>query len=243
MIPRVIMQTWKTHTVPEKWKTSPVSIQAHMSSWDYVLMTDRDNDAFVAQYFPEELEFFRGLTHPIQRSDVIRYMWLFVFGGLYMDLDIELLAPLDELFETRQMETWLLRAPRNFAGHFTNFLMASTAKNPFWLKVLEQCKKPLPWWCVLPHFVVSHQTGLGALSRAVNAWDQPIAMLPQEVLVPCDYCTSNHCEKPYSYTKFLKGKSWNGPDTTLMNLVSCHPEIVVILLALFLAYRVAYHQK
>jgi mannosyltransferase OCH1-like enzyme len=167
-------------------------------------------------------------------------MWLFQFGGLYMDLDIELVSPLDELFENRSMETWLVKAPRNFAGHYTNFLMASTPRNPFWLRVLDECRKPVPFWCVIPHLVISHQTGLGALSRAVKAWPKPIATLPYSVLVPCDYCAADHCSKPYSYTKFLKGQSWNGIDTMTMNLVSCHPEILVMILVLLVSIRYVY---
>jgi mannosyltransferase OCH1-like enzyme len=240
MIPRTVMQTWKTHDVPEKWTSSPASVKRFMPNWDYILLSDNDNDAFVEEYFPDDLNFFRSLKYPIQRSDVVRYMWLYQFGGLYMDLDIELVSPLDELFENRHMETWLVKAPRNFAGHYTNFLMASTAKNPFWLKVLEECRKPVSYWCILPHLIISHQTGLGALSRAVNAWPHPIATLPFNSLVPCDYCATDHCSKPFTYTKFLKGQSWNGPDTMAMNFVSCHPEIFVLLIVLLLSVRYVY---
>ena len=230
------MQTWKNNRVPEKWEASPRSIKQHMPDWDYVLMTDDDNAAFVAQFFPDYLDFFLDLTYPIQRSDVIRYMWLYIHGGIYMDLDIELVAPLDELFENRQMETWLLKAPRNFLGHYTNFFMASTPGNSFWLQVLQECRKPLSPWIFLPHFIISNQTGLGAISRAVTAWNRPIASLPQSAMVPCDYCSPNECSKPYSYTRFLKGGSWNGPDTIIMNMFSCRPEIIAIII-LVLAVR------
>jgi hypothetical protein len=88
--------------------------------------------------------------------------------------------------------------------------------------------------------VISIQTGLGALTRAANDWKKPIAILPQKVLVPCDYCSSDSCSKPFSYTKFLKGQSWNGWDTYFMNAIGCHPEMIVMIsaaLILFLAFR------
>jgi len=226
-IPRVVMQTWKTSEVPEQWRASPASIARWMPHWRYVLMTDADNDAFVARHFPQLLQFFRDLRHPIQRADVIRYMWLHVHGGIYLDLDIELVAPLDELFEHRGMETWLLKAPRNFAGHYTNFMMASTRGNSFWLRVLEECQRPIPAWAVLPHHRISEQTGLAALTRAAASWPQPIGLLPQRQLVPCDYCNPSDCSRPFSYTRFLKGQSWCGPDTALLNMIVCRPELLV----------------
>ena len=140
MIPKLVMQTWKTREVPAKWAASPASVRHWMPAWKHVLLSDDDNAAFVAAHFPDLLGWFSALRYPIQRADVIRYMWLYVHGGLYMDLDIELVAPLDELFEGRSMETWLLKAPRNFAGHYTNFMMASTPRNPFWLRVLDECR-------------------------------------------------------------------------------------------------------
>jgi len=227
MIPKLIMQTWKTRTVPEHWKTSPQSIAAHMPAWKYVLLTDEDNENFVQTHFPSLLTWFKKLRYPIQRADVIRYLWLYEYGGLYMDLDIELVASLEDLFQG-DMDLWLLKAPRNFAGHYTNFLMASKAKNPFWLLVIQECRKPLDAWVFLPHHVISQETGLAALTRAVHAWNKPFALLPHLSLVPCDYCNPDACSKPFSYTKFLKGQSWNGIDTAIMNYVGCNPDVIAL---------------
>lgn len=238
-IPKLIMQTWKNENIPTKWKPSPLSIQKTMPEWEYALMTDSMNLKFVSIHFPDHLEWFKKLKYPIQRADVIRYMWLYQHGGIYMDLDIELLFSIEDLFlgEAESVQTWLLKAPRNFAGHYTNFLMASTSQNPFWLAVLKECTEPLEAWVILPHHIISQQTGLAALTRAASKWKRPIALLPSKLLVPCDYCDPTHCYKPFSYTRFLKGQSWNGPDTFLLNFFSCNPEIVLLLLLLLLSVR------
>ena len=229
LVPHIVMQTWKTEKVPDHWLPSPKSIKKHLPGWQYVLMTDKDNDNFVKNHFPQLLAWFRGLKYPIQRADVIRYLYLFVNGGLYIDLDIELIASPSELFENGG-NLFLLKAPRNFAGHYTNFFMASSKNNPFWMLVIEECLKPVEWWAILPHHVISQQTGLGALTRAANSWAHAIAILPQNSLVPCDYCTPNSCSKPYSYTNFLKGQSWNGIDTLAMNFLGCNPDIILVLI-------------
>ena len=228
MIPKLIMQTWKTKNVPEKWKTSPASIKMHMPNWQYVLLTDLDNENFVNSLFPHLYEWFISLKYNIQRADVIRYLWLYEHGGLYLDLDIELVASIEELFD-KNMDTWLLKAPRNFAGHYTNFMMASTPKNPFWLRVIDECRKPVEFWAVLPHHIISQQTGLAALTRAATSWPKPIGLLPYISLVPCDYCNPHNCSKPFSYTRFLEGQSWNGLDTFAINFICCNPEILGII--------------
>lgn len=234
VVPHIVMQTCKTHNVPKRWSTSPLSIQKHFKNWKYVFLTDESNDIFVKTFFPHIFDWFKNLPYAIQRADVIRYMWLYENGGVYMDLDIEIIASPEELFLNGDL--FLLKAPRNFAGHYTNFFMASSAKNKFWLKVIEECLKPLDWWVILPHHIISQQTGLGALTRAANLWDKPISILPQERFVPCDYCDPTACSKPFSYTKFLKGQSWNGIDTHIMNFVGCNPDFVLVFMICFLWY-------
>lgn len=228
MIPKLIMQTWKTTTIPNDWLSSPKSLKMYMPNWKHILLTDEDNEQFVKTHFNSLLPWFKSLTYPIQRADVIRYMWLYINGGLYIDLDIEILVSLEELF-VADIDLWLLKAPKNFGGHYTNFLMASTPKNKFWLTVIEECAKPLEPWVFLPHLIISQQTGLAALTRAVTKWEKTIGLLPQKVLVPCDYCNVTSCEKPFSYTKFLNGRSWNMYDTMIFNFFICNPEIILLI--------------
>ena len=94
-IPMIIMQTWKTKTVPEHWKSSPESIKNLMPDWEHVLMTDDDNRKFIQEYFPQYLTTFDEFEYGIQRADFIRYAWLYINGGLYLDLDYELVEPLE----------------------------------------------------------------------------------------------------------------------------------------------------
>lgn len=232
-IPALLMQTWKTHEVPLHWRNSPLSVVTHLPHWKHVVMSDADNLHFVESHFPHLKDFYVGLKYGIQRSDVIRYMWLFIHGGVYMDLDIEILAELDELFPGNPGDEclYLLKAPRNFAGHYTNFFMASSPRHPFWLRVLEECTKPInKFFSMVPHLRIQQQTGLGALSRATETISTSIHTLPFNFLVPCDYCDDSEsaCSKPFKYFKFLKGKSWNGIDTTLINFVVCNYDILLV---------------
>ena len=256
-IPRIIFQTWKTHSVPEKWKTSPESIKTFMPSWKHVLFDDSENEAFVKIHFPEYIDFYKKLKFPIQRADFIRYCFLYINGGVYADLDIEFIAPIDDLFvmknstkskssqkvgqdeeaeakeeeeeeAEKEAKVYLLKAPQNFAGHYTNFFMASTARNPFWLIVLRECVEKLPPWVILPHNIISEQTGLACISRAVRKAQTEnqtsIEILPFQNLVPCDVCStpSEYERRPYFYTKFLKGGRWNGLDTHIFNTILCN---------------------
>jgi hypothetical protein len=95
MIPRIIHQTWKTSDVPPAWRAHVDTWRHHHPGWEYRLWTDADNDEFVARHFPEFLRIYRAYPYSIMRADAVRYMLLLKYGGLYVDLDYECLAPLD----------------------------------------------------------------------------------------------------------------------------------------------------
>ncbi|KAK9357144.1 hypothetical protein V1504DRAFT_494617 [Lipomyces starkeyi] len=85
-VPKLIHQSWSTH-------------------WQWVLWTDEDNLNLVKKYFPWFLEYYQKLPGEIYRADLVRNMYMYLYGGMYADLDIECLRPANELFETYNITT------------------------------------------------------------------------------------------------------------------------------------------
>ncbi|KAH9938218.1 nucleotide-diphospho-sugar transferase [Fomitopsis serialis] len=96
-IPRILHQTWKTETLPEKWADVSQGCRDLMPDYDYMLWTDASSREFISENYPWFLETFDGYKYPIQRADAIRYFILHHYGGVYLDLDIGCLRPLDPL--------------------------------------------------------------------------------------------------------------------------------------------------
>lgn len=59
-----------------------------------------DNDRLIAEHYPQFLPYFRSATPAILRVDLVRLAYLHRFGGVYADLDYEVLRPLDGLLNT-----------------------------------------------------------------------------------------------------------------------------------------------
>src|SRR6185503_9275839 len=96
-IPKVIHQTWKTPDVPPQWRDYARTWQDLHPAWQYHLWTDEANRAFVAEHYPRLLPAFDAYPYAIQRADAVRYCLLHRYGGVYIDLDIECLRPIDPL--------------------------------------------------------------------------------------------------------------------------------------------------
>lgn len=144
MIPKIIHQIWKTNAVPLVWKDYVLSWQRAHPHFQYRLWTDEDCRAFVRSEFPELLETFDAYSYDIQRADVMRYLILLHQGGIYADLDVECLRPLDPLLAGRRLV--IGREPPEHArlwrrpGMLCNAVMAGAPGHRFWRAVLARAR-------------------------------------------------------------------------------------------------------
>eukprot|EP00931_Biecheleriopsis_adriatica_P109338 TRINITY_DN83597_c0_g1_i1.p1 TRINITY_DN83597_c0_g1~~TRINITY_DN83597_c0_g1_i1.p1 ORF type:complete len:266 (-),score=26.85 TRINITY_DN83597_c0_g1_i1:40-837(-) len=76
---------------------NPIWRQSH-ESWHkyfpepeymYYFWTDEMIDAHFAQFCPNHIFMYQGVSHSISKSDLARYCILKVYGGIYADLDYE----------------------------------------------------------------------------------------------------------------------------------------------------------
>lgn len=144
-IPKIIHQTWKDEKVPPRLAPYQSSWKQQNPDWEYRLWTDADNDALVRDEFPHLLELYRSLPRAIHRADFARVLYLWRFGGLYVDLDIEALKPADEILDGAAC--MLGCEPRLHAQRLRgvdrvvcNAAMASVPNHPFWEKMIEQIR-------------------------------------------------------------------------------------------------------
>lgn len=226
-IPQIIMQTWKNRNIPDEWKPSVRSIKKHMPRWKYVLMTDKDNEEFVKHYFPDFYKYYKGFEYNIMRVDAIRYMWLYVHGGIYMDMDIALVKPLDDLF-WYDSEAYLVSSGNMKV--YTNSFMASKPKSHIWLECLKEMTKPYSYWMIGKHLKVMGTTGPLMLTRVVKKTKTKVYDLPAKKLMPCSLCDPKPCTKPGAYTKALEGSSWCGWDSYIYGSITCNWKLFLLII-------------
>jgi mannosyltransferase OCH1-like enzyme len=238
-IPKIIYQSWKTHEIPEHWEISPESIKGIMPDWKYVLYDNEENREMVAEYFPDFLPYYDAFPYDIMRADAARYCFLYLYGGIYMDLDFEVQQDLSELFRG-SCEVYLV-ASGNVSSVYTNSFMASQPRSKFWLEVIEEMKKPLGFWQgLLKHFVIMCQSGPLMLSRVTSKTNTVIGVLPRKRVMPCSICNIE-CSTCEAYLRPLQGSSWISYDTRFLNFWLCNWKkvifwIIFLLLIVFIGW-------
>jgi len=135
-VPPIIHQTWRdTNTIPINWQHASNSCRSLHSNYEYRLWTDKDARRLIEKEFPCLLATFDSYPYDIQRADVIRIIVLYVYGGIYLDLDIVCLKSLD------QLRAYKLVLPKTKPVGLSNDFIIAEPKHPFLLQVLNDLSK------------------------------------------------------------------------------------------------------
>lgn len=88
---------WDTGAIPP---TLLADWRAMNPTWDVVIHDRAESDALVEKEFPWLLDLYRNAL-PIHRSDLLRLLFVYVYGGLYIDCDVRASRPIEAvLFES-----------------------------------------------------------------------------------------------------------------------------------------------
>uniref|UniRef100_A0A1I8FX98 Glycosyltransferase family 32 protein n=1 Tax=Macrostomum lignano TaxID=282301 RepID=A0A1I8FX98_9PLAT len=67
------------------------------AGWQYYMWRDQDRDAFLEIRYPHHADWFSKLSSRQQQDQLFRFFVLQVYGGIYLDTDMECLKPMESL--------------------------------------------------------------------------------------------------------------------------------------------------
>ena len=192
-IPRIIHQTWISTKLPAFYAPWLRSWLVKNPTWQYWFWTDDDIRNFIAHDYGQYLALYDSYKKNINRADAMRYFVLHKYGGLYADIDVECLRPLDDITskhscvlpEEHHAHSYLLHR-RSPPANVVNAVMACRPGHPYFWKVIKELPRQQTQSDLL------YQTGPflidAVLRKYMNNSTRPsednVAVLPPEVFNP-----------------------------------------------------------
>jgi len=141
-LPKIIHQAWKNDLLPERNKAWRSTWQRTFPHHQHILWTDEKIYRLLSEDFPWFLPIFNSLPKVIMKVDVARTFILYKYGGLYADMDYEVLADFwDRLPDDAPA---VVQSYWSESEKTQNSLMTSPINNPFWnitWKIIEERAK------------------------------------------------------------------------------------------------------
>lgn len=100
-IPKTILQLWgRRETLTQQMLGAVGTWKILNPSYDHVLMFDEDCREFLKEHFTEDVCTAFELIKPgAGKADLFRYCYLYIKGGVYVDIDNICVKPLDDIIK------------------------------------------------------------------------------------------------------------------------------------------------
>ncbi|KIN03418.1 glycosyltransferase family 32 protein [Oidiodendron maius Zn] len=154
LIPPVLHQIVLGSAGPkEEWLNARNHCMQYHAGWQFHLWTDENAAAFVAEKFPHLKEMWEGYRYPIQKVDALRYMVLYEYGGVVLDMDLDCRHSLGPL------RRFGFVAPAAHPSGFSNGMMMASRWHPFVGELVNNLPRFNLNWFGLPYPTVMFSTG------------------------------------------------------------------------------------
>lgn len=199
--PKIIHQTWKNKDLPEKlenWRNMWLKM---CPEYEHKLYDDDDLVILIKTHFPQYVKQFNNFSYNIERVDFWRCAMLYVYGGVYADLDVYPMKSIDKFLQMNKVV--IGREPiehaRNYNG--TDFLLC----NAFMISPKED-----KFWLDLMDFIIKNYkygddpvrtTGPGIMTKMYNQYPEKF----KNVLI-----TEPNCFYPITFNKSNKIQEYEG---------------------------------
>ena len=134
-IPQLIHRSWKTMDIPLVYKPLKDNCDRLHPKWTSILWTDGDNYELVKREYPEYLYIYNRFPMAINKADFIRYLYMYHYGGVYMDLDVDCRFNLDNFIQNKTLILGQLGT--DFPHNIPNAILFSVKQHPFWLFLIN----------------------------------------------------------------------------------------------------------
>lgn len=145
-IPHIFHQIYADEMIPTAYVKLVKSFITYNPTWEYRFWTDASGRQLLQKHHPYLLRVFDGFGNNVRRSDLLRYVVLYEYGGFYADFDTQTLRSLNKttmkyasIFPVEPFEHSVMLYNRSFI--INNAIMGCRPKHPFLKLLLSDLRK------------------------------------------------------------------------------------------------------
>lgn len=219
MIPKIIHQIWiqGKESIPEHLKNEHIDCQKINNNFIHKFWGDQEIKQLLLYHFDQEIyDIYNETKIMAQKSDIARYAILYVYGGIYLDMDMKCRKNLESLLGNYLFFTKDSGISNVYYGkRYLNGIIGVYPRCVVMSNMLKHIKK-----CSRNNKMnnVTESTGTNAFYLIVNKTIKDnqikknhVKLIPSKYLHPCTLLSDDKCPTKCEdcYIAHLNTGSWN----------------------------------
>lgn len=120
-IPRLIIQTNEDDDIPEGMFVATGTVLSKNPNYDYMYFNNVRAREYIEEHYPQNvLDAYDVLIPGAYKADLFRYCVLYITGGVYIDMGMIMLCPLDEIIDSE--DTFISPEDNDMGGIYNAFI-------------------------------------------------------------------------------------------------------------------------
>lgn len=239
MIPKIIHQIWI-----QGYDYIPIDLIDYHNSckkvnddFEYVIWDNKKIKNFLKEYFDKKyLQTYNNYTIYAQKADFARYTILYVYGGIYLDMDMLCKKNLSDFLNCGVFFTSYIYP--NIFKRYLNGIVGARPKHPLFEIILKNIFET-------KHITknVTNATGTGMFYKSVQEYikknpHHDIHIINQKYLNPCHMFSNEKCKYDCDecYIVHTNYSSWSLTNKFLVKLLKRRKIIILIILLIIIFF-------
>lgn len=148
-LPNIIWRTWKDHNWKQECSSAYIQTKKILPDWKQIVWTDEECLHFIENTFdPLILKAYNSLNYGVMRADFWRYLIIYYYGGLYLDMKscVVALPCFNTLIQSSQANQPILFTSPWKHNRFHTHLFKQGEMQQFW--IAAQPRSPALWFTI-----------------------------------------------------------------------------------------------
>lgn len=157
VIPKKVMQTYfDISKIPQKVYNN---IAIYANGFEHIIYDNNSALSFLDEFYSKDVvKAFNKLKHGAHKADLLRYCLLYIYGGIYLDIKTELIAPLIDIFYSNSnIDIYVVLM--NDKNGIYNGVIGAKPQNKIFLKLIDHIlhitytKYDIPYQIFITYFL------------------------------------------------------------------------------------------
>jgi mannosyltransferase OCH1-like enzyme len=176
VIPKKVIQTYfDISKIPQKVYNN---MNIYAKGFEHIIYDDNSALSFLDEFYSKHVvQAFNKLKNGAHKADLLRYCLLYIYGGIYLDIKTELIAPLIDIFYSKSNIDIYVVLMDSKDGIY-NGLIATKPQNKIFLELIDHIlritytKSNIPYLIFVKHFLFVLSSNIKTsitLSKTLNS--------------------------------------------------------------------------